>query len=278
MVIEELLYMGAKKLSIVSDTPRLDAEVLLAHVLGKRRSYLVINYRMVVGEGECEKYLSLIGRRADGVPVAYLTNLKEFMSLEFYVDENVLIPRGDTETLCECVMERCGINEARVVDLCCGSGCIGISLAHYMKNSRVTLVDISEKAIAVAKKNAEKNRVSDRCGFVCADIMKDGISGKFDVVVSNPPYIETDVIRTLERGVAEYEPHIALDGGSDGLDFYRRLVRIVPDMLVCGGKAAFEVGHTQADAVMDMMKESFEKVGAVCDLAGIRRVVCGVKR
>lgn len=279
MVIKQLMQHGTRQLSDNGiQTPQLDAAVLLCYVLGKNRSYLVINYNEQVGQSDCERYMSLIQKRAAGMPTAYITGLKEFMSLDFYVDENVLIPRSDTETLCEYILEHKDSAAPEIADICCGSGCIGISLAAYIKKSRVTMADISKEALAVARINAERHNVLNRCSFIRTDILKQTIDSSFDIVVSNPPYIETDVIASLERDVAEYEPRIALDGGADGLTFYRRLADIVPHMLKSGGIAAFEVGHTQADKVMDMMREGFYGIEAVCDLAGIRRVVCGKRK
>lgn len=280
MVIREIVKNGSEILRKNNiETPQLDAAVLLCYVLGQNnRSYLIMNYAMEVSEADAKRYLELIGKRAEGMPVAYITGKKEFMSLEFDVNEKVLIPRADTETLCECVIEKNRVKEPKIADICCGSGCIGISLAFYIYNAAVDMFDISDDAVSCANKNASKLRVDKRCGAEWLNIMNEVPYGKYDIVVSNPPYIETDVIPTLERNVAGYEPHIALDGGVDGLDFYRRLAQIVPGILNDGGIVAFEVGHTQADAVADMLKDDFCDIEAVCDLAGIKRVVFARKK
>lgn len=278
MVIRELLKCGGEILEKSEvQAPRLDASLLLCHVLGqKNRSYLIMNYAEEVCRDDEEKYMSLIAERALGKPTAYIVGTKEFMSLEFEVDENVLIPRGDTETLCECIIDKNTLDKPKLADICCGSGCIGISLAFYT-GAVVDMFDISEEAVRIANKNACRIGVGERCGAEKADILREIPLEKYDIVVSNPPYIETDEIPYLMRDVAEYEPRLALDGGDDGLMFYRRLAGIAPEMLNDGGILALEVGHTQAEAVADMLRESFCDIETVCDLAGIKRVVFAKK-
>lgn len=274
MVIRELVKCGGEALAkSEAAAPRLDAALLLCHVLGqKNRSYLIMNYAEEICRADEERYMSLIAERAMGKPVAYIIGKKEFMSLEFEVDENVLIPRGDTETLCECIIGKNTLDKPKIADICCGSGCIGISLAFYI-GAVADMFDISEEAVRVANKNACRIGVEERCGAEKLDILKEMPSEKYDIVVSNPPYIETGEISRLMRDVAEYEPRLALDGGDDGLIFYRRLAEIAPKMLNDGGILAFEVGHTQADTVADMLKGSFCDIETVRDLAGIKRVV-----
>ena len=279
MVIQTLLNEAAKTLAEHKiSAPRLDAAVLLCHVLEKDRGYLITHNKETVPAMQAERYQSLIKKRAKGTPVAYLTGTKEFMSLPFFVNESVLIPRADTETLVEHVLAETTAPSPAIADLCCGSGCIGVSLAYYIGQAQVTMADISGKAIETAKRNAAQNNVFDRCRFVCADLMQEALEGDFDVVVSNPPYIETDVIDTLDQEVAAYEPRIALDGGADGLAFYRRLADVAPGILKPGGLLALEVGHMQAKAVSELLVEKFYDVKTVCDLAGIRRVVSGRRK
>ena len=170
-----------------------------------------------------------LNRRLAGMPVQYIVGKTEFMSLDFIVNKNVLIPRQDTEILVETVIERYkNVSEQiRILDIGSGSGCVGISMARYLPNSVVTELDISEEALKVAELNAEKNLVTKQMNFVCRDIC-DGISDlepKFDVIVSNPPYIKTDDLLELQQEVIEYEPVAALDGGDDGLDFYRIIIK-----------------------------------------------------
>lgn len=280
MVIKDLLQYGAKILAKNNiSTPQLDASILLCHVLKKNRSYLIINHTQEVSNDEEETYISLIEKRANGMPCAYITSKKEFMSLDFYVNENVLIPRPDTETLCEHVIET-NVKDAPIIaDICSGSGCIGISLAVYIKDARIVMADVSDKAIEVAQINAQNQGVSERCMCETVDILKEEMPGCFDIVVSNPPYIETKVIDTLERDVKDYEPRLALDGGEDGLIFYRRIAKIAIDMLKSGGMLAFEVGHTQSKAVENILKENgFTDTKIISDLSGIERVVSGIKK
>lgn len=279
MVIEALLQKAADRLAQTENpTPRLDAAVLLCHVLGRDRGYLITHNREEVPQRQAEAYLAHIERREQKVPVAYLTGSKEFMSLAFAVNEHVLIPRADTETLCEFVLEQTQIPAPKIADLCCGSGCIGISLAVYIPDSQVVLADVSGEAVKIAAQNAKKHKVDSRCRVLQTDLLNDTVEGSFDLVVSNPPYIETDVIGTLAPDVADYEPRLALDGGTDGLTFYRRLAQTVPVMLRQGGLLALEVGHTQAQAVAGLLEKDFTDIKQVRDLAGIARVVSGRRK
>ncbi len=278
MVIREFLSLGIKELTnTFSTAPRLDAAVLLCHVLGCERACLALYSGQAVCDDTGRRYLALIKQCAKGMPVAYMTGKREFMSLEFNVSTDVLIPRPDTEALCEYVLERCKGKKLYIADLCCGSGCIGISLAVCLPQSHVTMADISPKALEVARGNALSHGVNDRTEFVQADLLESTINGAYDVVVCNPPYIESGVIPFLQKGVRDYEPHLALDGGSDGLVFYRRLAQIAPDMLKEGGLLAVEVGQKQADAVCVLFAEKFGEREIICDLAGIQRVVAAVK-
>ena len=280
MVIKQLLQYGVKILSDNNiQTPQLDAALLLCYVLGKNRSYLIINHTEEVEKVHEDKYKALIKKRANNMPVAYIIGSKEFMSLDLKVNENVLIPRADTETLCEFVIEKYQNKEVKIADICCGSGCIGVSLAIYIKDSHILMADISDDALSIAEDNAKNQGVSNRCLVEKVDILNEIPKGMYDIIVSNPPYIESDVIDTLEKNVSKYEPRIALDGGKDGLDFYRRITKIAPNLLACDGMLVFEVGHTQADAVENILAENgFANIGRVCDLAGIERVVYGIKK
>ena len=197
------------------------------------------------------------------------------MKLDFYVDENVLIPRADTEILVEEVINQCSKKQGReykILDLCTGSGAIGISLAKYIENVEVICVDVSKKALEIAEKNAKNNNV-DNIKFIYSNMFSN-IKDKFDIIVSNPPYIKRKVIEELEKEV-QNEPHIALDGGIDGLDFYKIIVNHVYDYLNDEGEVFLEIGYDQKDEVIDLLKhcEKFDKIYSKKDLYGNDRIV-----
>ncbi len=281
MVIGALLKEGTSRLLEAGiENPRLDSEVLLADVLRKDRMFLLIHRDDVVPAETENRFRELIDRRAGNEPVAYLVGKREFMSLTFQVGPGVLIPRPDTETLVEFVLERLKDKKTvRILDLCTGSGAIAVSLAYYLKESFVTAVDISETCVIAAQNNAEKNGVADRVTVRKEDIFWLTPDETYDCVVSNPPYIPSDVVKTLERDVRDFEPKTALDGGADGLDFYRYLVKLSDKLLLPGGLFALEVGHDQAETVQALLEQAgtFEKTGTCRDLAGIKRVVYGEK-
>lgn len=277
MVIKELLYTACKCLNENSiSNARLDATVLLCHVLNCDRTNLIINENKEVSEADKNEYMKLIKKREKDIPIAYITNNREFMSLDFYVDENVLIPRPDTETLVMHVINS-DVSKNKVLDLCCGSGCIGVSIGYYCDVYSVCFADVSQFALETSKKNAN-NILKNKCetNFYLTDILNDTINGKYDVIVSNPPYIETDVIKTLDKTVADYEPYIALDGGADGLDFYRKISYTVKNNLNYNGMLAFEVGFNQSQDVCKILCENgYENITTDYDLGGICRVVSG---
>ncbi len=218
-------------------------------------------------------------RRADGVPVQYLTGVEGFMGLDFHVAPGVLIPRQDTETLVEKIIERVkGRTNLRILDIGTGSGAIAISLAYYLKTAQVEAVDISETAIAIARSNAQKHGVARRVTCLNGDLFK-GIVAVYDVIVSNPPYIPTEEIASLQVEVAHYEPRLALDGGRDGYAFYRKIIDEAPTRLKKEGILAFETGHDQAQTVAGFMEESgcYRNMCIYRDLTGIERVVMGFK-
>ena len=178
------------------------------------------------------------------------------MKMNFFVDENVLIPRGDTEVLVEEVIKIAKkINAKKILDLCTGSGIIGISLAKYVDNCEVTATDISKEAINIAKKNAIINKVENKVTFIESDLFSNISNSKYDIIVSNPPYIKRDVIKMLDRQVQK-EPVIALDGGYDGLDFYRRILEQAYEYLKYNGYLCLEIGYDQKNDVLDLVKQS----------------------
>lgn len=276
---QALLCEGAEALSNHSDTARLDAEVLLAYIIRKERVWFAIHSKEAPDEKTVLDFQNLIKRRKSGEPVAYITGTREFMGLPFKVKKGILIPRPDTETLVEAILNEKLPQNAKILDLCTGSGAIAVSLAYYMESCSVCAVDISDICIKTATENAEINGVLSRVEFRQADILSDELHlEKADVLVSNPPYIESAELADLMKDVKDFEPSLALDGGNDGLVFYRKIISLLPQLLNPGGLVAFEVGHNQADSVCDILKEQgCTDIKTLCDLAGIRRVVMAHK-
>ena len=220
---------------------------------------------------------SALERRIKGEPCAYITGETEFMSLPFKVNRNVLIPRQDTENLIEFLMEKTD-KGAKILDLCTGSGCIGISLNKYIEEAAVTMVDISEGAILVAKENALLNNADVK-------ILKDDVLNplndyeEYDLIVSNPPYIEEAVVETLEKTVKDFEPRLALDGGKDGLVFYRKIAKDFKKYLKKEGRLAFEIGFNQGEAVKEILEENgYFEIEVIKDYNNNDRIVTGVHR
>lgn len=273
MVINELVRHTASRLS---DNARFEAEQLVMHALKITPTQLITDGKRTVTEAEIDAVNTMVRRRINGEPLQYILGECEFMSLPFYVENGVLIPRADTETLVEEIIKTAK-PKAKILDICSGSGCIGISLAHFIDGASVTMLDISDKAIEVAKKNIERNNLSDRVTVKKCDILSDAPDEKYDIIVSNPPYIETAVINNLQTEVKDHEPLLALDGGEDGLAFYKRITDIAPQMLNENGILAFEIGFDQGAAVKTLMKKNFKNIKVIKDLAGNDRVVRGEK-
>ena len=255
MVIGELLLEGVSYLREKGiSEPRLDCEVLLSHVLKKERLFLAVHREQEISDEQAKQFRLLYQRRGQHEPVAYLTGHREFMSLDFEVVPGVLIPRPDTETLVEHIIEEYKKSgKIELLDLCTGSGAIAVSLAKYLPDSFVTAVDISSVCVEMAKKNAKKNGVSNQVTVLQADVLDFSPDKMFDCIASNPPYIPTETVFTLESDVKDFEPSLALDGGADGLDFYRSLTEKSVNWLKDGGVLAFEVGHDQAEAVLRLV-------------------------
>jgi len=286
MTIGEALKKGTEILKENSiDAPAVDAGVILCHVLKKDKPYLFAHDDDILDTRQESEYFNFIYQRSSRKPLQYIIGHQEFMSLKFYVNKNVLIPRADTEILVEEIIKHvnAGDKSINILDIGTGSGCIAVSLAYYLKNSRVTAVDISAEALEVARNNAQFHGVDNRIKFIQSDILKGHIfpgnaEPVFDIIVSNPPYIASSDIEGLQPEVAEYEPVTALDGGKDGLKFYRAIVNYAQQHLKPEGTLAFEVGYGQSKDVADMMRSGFDNICITKDYAGIERVVTGKKK
>lgn len=278
MTSREALQEAAGALSRAgSPSPRLDAEILLAHCLGKDRLFLFTDPHHCLKGDEIDCYRRLVHRRLDAEPIAYLIGRKPFWSLVLDVDRRVLIPRPETELLVEEVLKilaSSGNVTPDIIDVGTGSGAIGLALAASLPRARLTATDLSPDALAVARGNAEKAGLAHRIAFVAADMLEP-VRGTFDIVVSNPPYIAAEDYDSLPRGVRDFEPRTALWGGPKGLSFYETLVREGGRVLRPGGWLCLETGSDQAQAVAGMLNRSgaFDEVRCRKDLAGFDRAV-----
>ena len=283
VTIEKLLKSGIEIIKQREfNSPKLDAELILCYLLQRDRICLHLNRKEEVNDDIEEKFYELAKKRNAGYPLQYITNSQEFMGLEFYVREGVLIPRPDTETLVELIInmskDKFNHEELKILDIGTGSGAIAVSLAYYLKNSVVTAIDISDTAVETANINIEKHNLNN-IKVIKGNIFEDILSGeKFHIVVSNPPYIERDAIKNLQAEVSIFEPKIALDGGVDGLDYYRRIVEIYKKIHEKDGVLAVEIGCAQKDSVEDIFMNSklFKTIKTYRDLSGKYRVVSGM--
>ena len=262
------------------DTPRLDGEVLLSHILGKDRIYLYTHYDQPLIQEELDAFRPLVQERAKGHCVAAIIGEKDFMGLTFKVNDKVLIPRPDTETLIEYVLGTYPKDsDMRVLDVCTGPGTILLSLLHYLPNACGVGLEISIDALSVAEENCERFNLNDRVQFIESDMFSGlvGKTEKFDLIVSNPPYICTGDAELLSQDVLN-EPHIALFGGEDGLDFYRILTKSCGKYLKSQGRIAFEIGFDQAEAVKSLLEETgqYSNIRCITDLGGNNRVITAV--
>jgi release factor glutamine methyltransferase len=265
------------------DSPRLSAELLLAHVLKYPRIKLYTDYERPLGDKELAEFRALVQRASEHEPIAYLTGRAHFFNLEFEVDKHVLIPRPDTETIVENVLQLSrnspGFEAPRILDLCTGSGCIAIAIAHHLKNAVVTATDISEAALAVAKRNLDKHALDGRVTLAQGDLYEALANvpdpQPFDLIVSNPPYIPTGDIENLDRNVRKFEPRLALDGGIDGLVIHRRILQSAPDRLVPGGRIYIEIQFDQGKPIRDIAAadERFDNVQILKDYSGHERAI-----
>lgn len=257
------------------ESPNLKSRLLMQFVLNQSRQYVIVNDKMELEISKERQYFEAIKKLRQGIPLEHITHQKEFMKLNFFVDEHVLIPRQDTEILVEEVISIAQKTKAKkILDLCTGSGAIAISLAKYIPESDITAVDISKEALKIAKKNAISNNVENQITFINSDIFTNLNENKFDIIVSNPPYIKRDVIKSLDMEVKK-EPYIALDGGEDGLYFYKKIIGQAYEYLKYNGYLCLEIGFDQKIDVIELIEneEKFEHTYSKKDLYGIDRVV-----
>lgn len=299
VLIKDIIEKYSGLLSPTSPTARLDVEVILCHILGWDRVKLMINYGQDLDSDKMSIFEDMIAKRLDQMPIAYIINKKEFMGLDFYVDERVLIPRPDTELLVEDLVESIGEMEStkqardiNVLDMCTGSGAIILSGAsqwkdredQYAREGKIGAikfigVDISKPALEVAGINRGSFGL-DEVELVESDLFTNlgDYRGCLDIIVSNPPYIEDQVIEGLEKDVKDYEPRLALAGGNDGMDFYNRIIEDAYDYLKLGGKLVFESGHDQAEKILKKMAQvGYTKAYTKKDIQGFDRLVAAYK-
>jgi len=303
MTIKQILENGVNILKENSiDDALLKSKILLCYILNVEKEYLIIHDKKELSNEDIDKFNIYIKRLINREPLQYITNKQEFMGLEFYVDKSVLIPQPDTEILVEEVINICknfnntkldakavgvallgdpkkekGNNNIKILDLCTGSGAIGISIAKNVENCEITLSDISTEALKVANKNSVGVGFHPDLGKKIKIIQSDlfeNIKDKFDIIVSNPPYIKTEIIKTLEKEV-QNEPILALDGGKDGLDIYRKIIEQAYNYLNKGGYLCLEIGYDQKEEVINLIKETGKYINVYSkkDLAGNDRIV-----
>ena len=279
----ELLKLGENvlKKENIQDS-HIKASTLLQYVLKQTKQELIINSEEIVEPSKVNEYNNYLQEIIKGTPIQYITKHQQFMALDFYVDENVLIPQPDTEVLVEEGIKIIKEQNMEVLDLCTGSGAIAISIAHYCQNSTVTATDISQEALEVARKNgaAEGSEIKNinlnnvNIEFIDSNLFDKLTERSFDIILSNPPYIETDIINTLEKDV-QSEPYIALDGGKDGLEFYKRILNEAHKHLKINGYLMLEIGYNQGNAVINLEHKNLKLITKqpIKDLAGNDRVV-----
>lgn len=274
MKISEVLQKGffiLKEKNI--EFPKLKSRLLIEYLLDKNSQYIIVNDMKELNEEDEKKYFEYINKLVEGYPIEYITNKKEFMKMNFYVNENVLIPRQDTEILVEEVIEIAKrINAKKILDLCTGSGAIAVSLAKYLPETDIYAIDISSEALEVAQKNANINNV--KVNFINSDIFENLKEKEFDIIVSNPPYIKTEVCESLNKEVKK-EPLIALDGGNDGLHFYKKIIEQCDKYLKKDGFLCLEIGYDQKDEVVNIINEklNFKDTYSKKDLYNNDRIV-----
>lgn len=280
MNLKEILKYGKEELikNNIEDASII-AKELAEYIFKVTRAQMIANNDMEFSKDQTDNYINSIKKISTGIPIQYITNNQEFMNLNFYVDENVLIPQPDTETLVEEVINEYKEKKCEILDLCTGSGAIAISLAKYINESNIVASDISMKALQIAKLNAEKNLVRKKIEFIESDMFNKIYKEDFDIIVSNPPYIKTKVIEKLDRQVKN-EPYIALDGGADGLKFYKIIIENAYKYIKNEGKVFLEIGYDQKNELINLFKENnhYENIYSKKDLGGNDRIIVATVR
>lgn len=276
MKIKEAIEKGTIELKMEHiDTPKMKARMLMQFVLNKSRQEIIVHDQEILLKSKEMQYFEAIKKLREGVPLEHITHQKEFMRLNFFVNKDVLIPRQDTEVLVEEVIKIAKkINAKKILDLCTGSGAIAVSLAKYIENSEITAIDISHQALQIAKKNAINNQVENQITFVESNLFENLSFEKYDMIVSNPPYIKKEMIKKLDLQVQK-EPYIALDGGEDGLDFYRKIIGQSNEYLKYGGYLCLEIGYDQKIDVIELIENEEKYQDTYCkkDYYGNDRVI-----
>jgi len=258
--------------------PLLDAEILMAKTINKDRNYIILNSSNPIHKNDLNNFYKLIEKRSLGNPVAYLTKKKSFWNSEFFITKDILIPRPDTELVVENILrltkQKSKIN---ILDIGVGSGCIIVSILKERENFRGTGIDLSKKCLIISKKNAIAQKVSSRLKLYKSDVDKFNL-GKYDLIVSNPPYIKTCKLKYLDRDVAEFEPRLALDGGLDGLSEIRKVIKKSSELIKKKGKLILEIGFDQKNKVINLLKkEGFYIDSTQKDLANNDRCIVSTK-
>jgi release factor glutamine methyltransferase len=282
----EILNQAVEKLRLAGiDRPRTNAELLLGAVLNKNKADLYLDKDQILVSYEIEKFNQFIKERISHKPAQYIIGTVEFFGLEFKVDERVLIPRPETETLVEVVIKQLANTEnSKIIDLGTGSGAIAISLAKNLRKAFVYATDVSEGALEVAKENALKNKVENQIEFFHGDLFvplkNKNLEGQIDCVVSNPPYVSKDEFERLPKEIKDYEPVVALASEEEGVFFHKRIIENSVDFLKKGGLLALETAFGQAEKVADLIRQSdnYSDIRIIKDLGGIDRVVKAIKR
>lgn len=259
----------------------LKSKMIMENVLGQNRQYIIANDLNQLEHEQEKEYFFEIEKLLENNPIEYITNKKEFMNLELYVNQDVLIPRQDTEILVEEViniLQNIKAENIQILDMCTGSGAIAIALAKNVEKCIVDAVDISSGALEVVRKNVVKNQVEDKINIINSDLFSKVHNKKYNLIVSNPPYIERNVIEKLDKQVQK-EPIIALDGGEDGLDFYKKIINEASSHLESNGYLCFEIGYNQKNAVQNLLSNSgkYQEIYCKKDLCGNDRVIIAKK-